>query len=101
MKKTKEKEGISDFLSVDEHGNLIGADQILKSASPKQKPFTGKWLVCSFFLLITKSVIGISLLVNFYETTQLPPHWVSFGLVCLTLILPLSFFFAVLRLLLR
>lgn len=101
MKKTEETKELSELLSVDEFGRLIGADNVLRQPQRKRKPVVGNWLVLSFFLLITAAVSGISLLLSFHETAYMASEWVSFGLLCLTLILPLLFFFAVLRSLLR
>lgn len=101
MKKTEEKQELSEFLSVDEFGRLTGADHILRQPPRRRKSVTGNWLVLSFFLLITAAVCGVSLLLSFHESEYITSEWVSFGLLCLTLILPLLFFFAVLRSLLR
>jgi hypothetical protein len=102
MKKAEEKKELSELLSVDEFGRLIGADHILRQPHHRpRKPFAGNWLVLSFFLLVTASVSGISLLLSLHDSEYVTSEWVSFGLLCLTLILPLLFFFAVMRSLLR
>jgi len=100
MKKTEKKQALSEILSVDESGKLVGADKLFKPLQSRRKSVIGNWLLLSFFLFVIVSITGISLLLTFHETAQITLEWISFGLLCFTLILPLLFFFAVLRILL-
>lgn len=101
MKRTQEKQELSDFLSIDEHGRLIGAEKILKTESAKTSRAIANRLIIWFFLFVSAVIGGVSWLISWHESSNLTFEWITSALLCLTLILPLCFFFAILRYLLR
>ncbi|MCS7019242.1 MAG: hypothetical protein RMJ87_12915 [Cytophagales bacterium] len=102
MKKVEEKQQLSEFLSIDEGGKLVGIEKVLCSESGKSSYAIGNRLTMLFFGLVILVIGGVCAMLTWHNSiTVAAQEWIVFGLICLTLILPILFFLAILRFLLR
>ncbi|MCS6967255.1 MAG: hypothetical protein RMJ44_01630 [Cytophagales bacterium] len=90
---TQRKGELSEFLSVDENGRLVGEEKLLTPSERKSNRWVAGMLVVSFFAMVAIVIGSVSWLLSLQTPFEGANAWlISGSLLFFTLLFPIVFF---------